>query len=169
MVWFKDSQSAVSAAWADGEEKRNGLPNGPCARACRPRKEADLTVTDCATTSSFSLRLFGPLDIRLSGEPLPRLRSRKGQWLLALLALRHDAEVSRSWLAGLLWPDSSEAQALAGLRNSLMDLRRAMGLEGRRLESPTPSTLRLDLDGAEADVVTFDAALARGDAASLEQ
>src|SRR5947208_12676743 len=127
-----------------------------------------MTVTDCATTS-FSLRLFGPLDVRLSGEPLPRLRSRKGQWLLALLALRHDAEVSRSWLAGLLWPDSPEAQALAGLRNSLMDLRRAMGPEGDRLESPSPSTLRFRLEGAEADVVAFDEALSRGDAPSLDR
>jgi DNA-binding SARP family transcriptional activator len=105
----------------------------------------------------------------LSGEPLPRLRSRKGQWLLALLALRHDAEVSRSWLAGLLWPDSPEAQALASLRNSLMDLRRAMGPEGHRLHSPSPSTLRLRLKGAEADVVAFDEALSCGDAPSLDR
>jgi DNA-binding SARP family transcriptional activator len=127
-----------------------------------------MTVTECDTTS-FSLRLFGPLDVRLGGEPLPRLRSRKGQWLLALLALRHDAEVSRSWLAGLLWPDSSEAQALASLRNSLMDLRRAMGPEGHRLQSPSPSTLRLRLEGAEADVVAFEEALSRGDALSLDR
>src|SRR5215210_8108223 len=130
---------------------RNVSPNGPCTGAWRPRKQVDMTVTDCATTP-FSLRLFGPLDIRLSGEPLPRLRSRKGQWLLALLALRHDAEVARLWLAGLLWPDSSEAQGLASLRNSLMDLRRAMGPEGHRIQSPSPSTLRLHLEGAEADV-----------------
>jgi DNA-binding SARP family transcriptional activator len=143
-------------------------PNGPYTRASRPRKEAATTVTDPAPIS-FSLRLFGPLDVRLSGEPLPRLRSRKGQWLLALLALRHDAEVSRSWLAGLLWPDSSEAQSLASLRNSLMDLRRAMGPEGHRLHSPTPSTLRLHLKGAEADVVAFDEALSCGDAPSLDR
>jgi DNA-binding SARP family transcriptional activator len=129
---------------------------------------AGTPATDRAITP-FSLRLFGPLDIRLSGEPLPRLRSRKGQWLLALLALRHDAEVSRAWLAGMLWPDSSEAQALASLRNSLMDLRRAMGPEGHRLQSPTPSTLRLRLEDAEADVVAFDAALSRGDPPSLDR
>jgi DNA-binding SARP family transcriptional activator len=147
---------------------RNVSPNGPCAGAWRPRREAETTVTDRAPIS-FSLRLFGPLDVRLSGEPLPRLRSRKGLWLLALLALRSDAEVSRSWLAGLLWPDSSEAQALAGLRNSLMDLRRAMGPEGHRLQSPSPSTLRLRLESAEADVVAFDEALSRGDAPSLDR
>ena len=32
---------------------------------------------------------------------------------------------------------------------------------------PNPHTLSLDLTGADADVVTYDAAIARGDAASL--
>src|SRR5215217_5737682 len=123
MVAFSHtSRNAVSTASTKSEEMRNASPNRLDTRARKPYKEADTTVTDRATTS-FSLRLFGPLDVRLSGEPLPRLRSRKGQWLLALLALRHGAEVSRSWLAGLLWPDSSESQALTSLRNSLMDLR----------------------------------------------
>lgn len=147
---------------------RNASPNGSGTIAWRPYKQANTNVTDCATTG-FSLRLFGPLDVRLSGEPLPRLRSRKGQWLLALLALRHNAEVSRSWLAGLLWPESAEPQALASLRNSLMDLRRAMGPEAHRLQSPSPATLRLRLEDAEADVVAFDEALSRGDAPSLDR
>jgi DNA-binding SARP family transcriptional activator len=142
--------------------------NGPDTKARITHKEADTLAMDQAP-NSLSLRLFGPLDVRLSGEPLPRLRSKKGQWLLALLTLRHDAEVSRSWLSGLLWPDSSEAQGLASLRNSLMDLRRALGPEGHRLQSPSPSTLRLRLEDAEADVVAFDQALSRGDAASLER
>src|SRR6476661_4962579 len=168
MVCRHGNQDAVSAASSNSKEKRNMSPNGTLTRAWRPHKQAYKMVMDCAALP-FSLRLFGPLDVRLSGEPLPRLRSRKGQWLLALLALRHDAELSRSWLAGLLWPDSSEAQALASLRNSLMDLRRAMGPEGDRLQSPSPSTLRLRLEGAEADVVAFEEALSRGDAASLDR
>jgi DNA-binding SARP family transcriptional activator len=168
MHYCHANPDAVSKASTKSEEKRNGSSNGTVTTAWRLSKQVNMTLTDHATTA-FSLRLFGPLDVRLSGEPLPRLRSRKGQWLLALLTLRHDAEVSRSWLAGLLWPDSSEAQALAGLRNSLMDLRRAMGPEGHRLESPTPATLRLRLDAAEADVVAFDEALARGDTPSLDQ
>jgi hypothetical protein len=50
--------------------------------------------------------MFGPLQVELNGQPLPRLRSRKGHWLLALLVLRHGREVERAWLAGMLWPDS---------------------------------------------------------------
>ena len=43
----------------------------------------------------LALRLFGPFEVHVNGGPLPRLRSRKGQWLLALLALRHGAPVDK--------------------------------------------------------------------------
>src|SRR5689334_12425846 len=113
------------------------------------------------------------MEVRLNGAPLPRLRSCKGQWLLALLALKHDAAVERSWLAGTLWPDTSESRAFASLRKSLTDLRRALGPEAPRLCSPTPRTLCLEMAGAGyppsgwIDVVAFDTAIARGDPPSL--
>src|SRR5438128_10967811 len=121
------------------------------------------------TAAPLALHLFGPFEVRLHGQPLPRLRSRKGQWLLALLTLRHGGEVDRSWLAGTLWPDSPETAALASLRNCLKDLRRALGAEADRLHSPTPRLLALDLAGAEADIVAFDAGIAQGAAPSLER
>ena len=65
--------------------------------------------------SPLRIRMFGPLDVSVEGRPLPRLRSRKGQWLLSLLALRHGSEVDRTWLAGMLWPDVTEARAGACL------------------------------------------------------
>jgi predicted ATPase/class 3 adenylate cyclase len=120
-------------------------------------------------TSRLCLRLFGPFEARVSGEPLPHLRTRKGQWLLALLTLRGGCEVERAWLAGTLWPDSSEELAAQSLRTSLADLRRALGPEAGRLRSPTPHTLSLDLAGAEIDVMAFDAASARGDMPALER
>src|SRR5437660_11672818 len=85
----------------------------------------------------LAIHLFGPFEVRLHGQPLPRLRSRKGQWLLALLTLRRGGAVDRSWLAGTLWPNSQETAALASLRNCLKDLRRALGAEADRLHSPT--------------------------------
>src|SRR5947209_13123485 len=117
----------------------------------------------------LALHLFGPFEVRRDGQAPPRLRSRKGQWLLALLTLRHGGEVDRAWLAGTLWPDSPEPAAFASLRNCLKDLRRALGAEASRLHSPTPRLLALDLAGAQADVVAFDAAIAQGDAPALEQ
>src|SRR5947209_4953249 len=82
------------------------------------------------------LRLFGPFEAHLGAQPLPRLRTRKGEWLLALLVLRHERVVERDWLAGTLWPESAQAEALANLRNSLYDLRQALGPEARRLHAP---------------------------------
>src|SRR5262249_24845082 len=118
---------------------------------------------------SLALQLFGPFEVRLNGVPLVRLRSRKGQYLLALLTLRHGAEVERAWLASLLWPDSDEAQAFGSLRRSLTDLRQALGEQAWRVASPSPRTLCLDLVGADADVVAFDASVQRGDEPSLER
>jgi predicted ATPase/DNA-binding SARP family transcriptional activator len=105
------------------------------------------------------IRLFGPMDVQVDGHPLPRLATRKRMWLLALLVLRQDRDVDRVWLAGTLWPDSSEQQALANLRQSLAELRRALGQQAERLQS-TSRFVRLDLTGAFCDVQVFDMALA---------
>lgn len=119
--------------------------------------------------STLAIRLLGPFDVRVNGGLLPRLRSRKGLWLLALLTLRHGREVERAWLAGTLWPDSPESQAYASLRQSLTDLRRALGAAAEHLSSPTPHTLLLELAGTEVDVVEFDAAITQGNPPALER
>src|SRR5688500_1421769 len=76
--------------------------------------------------SGLQMRLFGALDVRVGGRPMPRLRSRKGHWLLALLALRAGRDVDRTWLAGTLWPEDAEADGRRSLRQSLHDLRLAL-------------------------------------------
>lgn len=77
--------------------------------------------------------------------------------------------MDRAWLAGTLWPDSPEAAALANLRSSLKDLRQALGPEAERLHSLGLSALSLDLTGAHADVIAFDAAIAQGETVALER
>jgi DNA-binding SARP family transcriptional activator len=68
------------------------------------REIADTLVIHC----------FGPFRVQVGGAPLPRLRSRKAAWLLALLLLRHGREaegpppVERGWLATTLWPECPE-------------------------------------------------------------
>ena len=111
-----------------------------------------------AALPTLSVRLFGPFDVWVEGKPLPRLRSRKGQWLLALLALRGGLAVERTWLAGTLWPETTEENALVSLRQTLTDLRRALGPEAVRIVSPTTRTLAFDISGAFVDVALFDAA-----------
>jgi predicted ATPase/DNA-binding SARP family transcriptional activator len=114
------------------------------------------------------LQLFGTFAAQVDGRPLPPQRSRKGDWLLALLALQRGGEMDRASLAGLLWPESAHTQALYNLRRTLTELREMLGSEAWRLTSPHPHTLALDLTGAQVDVLAFDAALARGDEASLQ-
>jgi predicted ATPase/DNA-binding SARP family transcriptional activator len=121
------------------------------------------------TAIPLAIRCFGPFEVHVCGTPIPRLRSCKGYWLLALLALRPGSAVERGWLAGLFWPESLETQAAAHLRRTLTDLRQALGTEACRLRSPAPHTLCLDLSGCEVDIHAFDAAISRGDEASLER
>src|SRR5579871_6366025 len=122
-----------------------------------------------STTLPLSLRLFGQFEAQVCGAPLPSLRTRKGAWLLSLLALRAGGAIERKWLAGTLWPDSPDALALRNLRTSLADLRQALGRHADRLHSPTSRTLCLDLAGAAVDVLAFDQAIRHGDAPALEQ
>lgn len=115
----------------------------------------------------MTINLFGPLRVRLHGEPMPRVRARSAEWLLALLVLRHGRRVQRSWLAGTLWPDSEETQALQNLRHALLSLRKALGPQSERLQSPTRDTLTLDLSDTETDALRFDDAVRKGDEEAL--
>src|SRR5947209_1390556 len=108
-----------------------------------------------AAAAGLRIGLLGPFEVRLGAAPLPRLRARSDQWLLALLALRQGAAVQRRWLAGTLWPASEEGLALANLRRGLNSLRRALGPFGAALRSPGPGALCLDRTGAFVDAVAF--------------
>jgi hypothetical protein len=43
---------------------------------------------DAIAMPPLTIQLFGPLRVTGGGEPLPRLRTRSVEWLLALLTLR---------------------------------------------------------------------------------
>ncbi|HLK57789.1 MAG TPA: AAA-like domain-containing protein, partial [Chthonomonadaceae bacterium] len=118
---------------------------------------------------ALEIRLFGPPDVRVDGKPLMGLHSRKGYSLLALLVLRQDREVTREWLSGTLWPESTQSRAFYNLRENLTDLRRALGREATRLQAPTRQTLVLDLNGVWVDVLEFDSTLRQGDPDALTQ
>src|SRR5580704_2998473 len=98
-----------------------------------------------AIEQNIELRLLGTFSLAIGGKPLPPLRTRKGQWLLALLALRDGRPVERTWLAGMLWPDSLEEQSLCNLRRALTDLRSALGPATDRICAPSPRSLSLEI------------------------
>jgi DNA-binding SARP family transcriptional activator len=73
------------------------------------------------------LRLLGPMEITLDGEPVTSFESSKVRALLAYLAVEADRSHRRETLAGLLWPDWPERSARTNLRNALSNLRKAIG------------------------------------------
>ena len=119
----------------------------------------------------LKIQLFGRMEAEIHGRPLPRMRSRKELWLLALLALESGRDVSRVWLSQTLWPSPDYSTDLANnyLRRSLMELRKALGEEAGRLQSGSARSVSFDLTGAYVDALVFDAAVARRDPASLEE
>lgn len=74
----------------------------------------------------LEIRLLGRYDVRLDGSPI-RIRSRPARTLLAYLVLTLGTHHPRERLAGLLWPDSTEANARKNLRQALWRLRKAIG------------------------------------------
>ena len=117
----------------------------------------------------LELQLFGSVNLRVNGEPVELPGSQKSRWLLALLALRGGREVSRSWLAGTLWPEVEESRALFYLRRELTYLRRVFGTSSNRIQNGSASSLILALDDVEVDVVEFDRAIRNGDETSLRR
>ncbi len=120
-------------------------------------------------TYPLEIRLFGQLQVLVCGSPIPRLRSRKGLLLLAHLALRIGRPVDRKWLAAVLWPDSAESQSRASLRQTLADLRRALGSQADKLQVDGVQTLRLRNEDVYVDAIEFDALTAKSDRGALER
>ena len=72
------------------------------------------------------IRLLGELSLQSTAGELPLLESGRAISLLACLLVHREAPQSRQRLAFLLWPDSTEPQALTNLRHLLHTLRRAL-------------------------------------------
>lgn len=73
----------------------------------------------------IEFRLLGQFDVRLENRVI-EIASRPAQSLLAYLLLNPTPQ-RRERLAGVLWPDSSEANARRNLRQALWQIRRALG------------------------------------------
>jgi DNA-binding SARP family transcriptional activator/predicted ATPase len=73
-------------------------------------------------TTKLQLILFGKPKIAIDGTPIEKFRYQKSLALLAYLAVTGKPH-SRETLAGLLWGESTEANARVSLRKSLTELR----------------------------------------------
>ena len=73
----------------------------------------------------LEIRLLGQFDVRLDDQPI-ELPSRPAQSLLAYLLLNPGTAHRREKLAGLFWPDATEANARNNLRYALWRIRKAI-------------------------------------------
>ncbi|MBN1246173.1 MAG: hypothetical protein JXC32_00875, partial [Anaerolineae bacterium] len=111
----------------------------------------------------LSLSLLGSFRVSLDGQPVTDFKSSKARALLAYLAVEADHAPPRQALAGLLWPDWPDPDALANLRSTLSSLRTTIG--DREAEPPflliTHETLQFNKHTDHSlDVAQLDAAAA---------
>ena len=97
-------------------------------------------------------------------ESLPGLESGRARSLIALLVLGGGQPVARHRLAGMLWPDSTEAQARTNLRHLLHTLRRTHPQVVTRIEVTADSLRWRAEPPAVIDVADFEALLDDPDA-----
>jgi len=75
----------------------------------------------------LAIRLLGPFEVTLDGEPVTHFETLKACALLAYLADEASNPHHREALAEMLWPDRPEGAARANLRHTLRALRLAIG------------------------------------------
>ena len=73
------------------------------------------------------MSLLGPFQVILNGDPVTHFGSDTARALLAYLAMHPGVAHRRDALAGLLWPEQPDAEALRNLRVALSRLRDAIG------------------------------------------
>lgn len=108
-----------------------------------------------ARTCEVEIDLFGPLlVIGPNGEKLTP-RSQKAKAVLALLALSEHGTRSRSWICEKLWSESPSHQAFANLRQTLTEVRKALGSYSERVVSTDKFTISLQMDSVRVDALQF--------------
>ena len=118
--------------------------------------------------ASLKLRLLGPFRAEdAAGAPLA-IASRKGQALLAYLALTAGQRHSRDKLALLLWSDRPDDRARHSLRQCVLTLRKVLGDEAESVLLADDEGLSLAAETVEVDALDFEAAVASGTREALE-
>lgn len=83
---------------------------------------------------ALRIHCLGNLQVEIDGQPINHFDTDKTRALLVYLAIEKEHPQPRSHLAGLLWSDQSEEQALHSLRQTLSSLRKTLGVSN----SPNP-------------------------------
>lgn len=101
------------------------------------------------------LFLFGGVDVRVDGRPMPGRLGKKAAGLLVRLALPLGRKHSREELATLFWPDRFDEQARQSLRQALTAIRRKLADAEACLQSEN-GEVWISADGVSSDVAAFE-------------
>lgn len=96
--------------------------------------------------AQLTIRLLGSFTVERNEQPVTTFRSLKNQALLAYLAVEAARPHTRPALAGLLWPEQPENEALLNLRQALFRLRNVLANDEATppFLQITPATVQFD-------------------------
>lgn len=120
----------------------------------------------------LELALLGRFDAKRDGLAVEGLSSDHLRGLLSYLAVESGRDHLRRQLASLLWPERSDAQALAALRSALANLRGALGERGTPLPFVLVTRTAVQFNTASdhwLDVAEFERLKDQPDVPSLER
>lgn len=104
----------------------------------------------------LELRLLGGFELRVCDGDVITLPTRKGEALLALLAMRLGQAVMRERVCSLLWPDFRDQQARHNLRQAVHYVRKALSNAVRSALISEPHALALDAAAVQVDVAQIE-------------
>ena len=105
--------------------------------------------------TTFRVKLLGRFRLQSRAGTELAIPSRKGQALMAVLALAGGQAVARERLAALLWSDRGEQQARSSLRQALTELRKALPDLDPPLLVADRASVGLDPDAIEIGEVSY--------------
>ena len=107
------------------------------------------------TEQAHYIRVLGPLDVLVDGQPAPVIGRRKKS-LLAALSLRAASLVSNDHLVEAVWPEGAPAKALGALRVHVSHLRRMLRLDETAVDPITTGDNGYGLMLGSVDAVEFE-------------
>ena len=141
--------------------------NKKYSQASQVRFDGDIGIQPFFPT--LRINLLGTFLIASDHIPLTSIEVPRLQSLLAYLVLHRGAPQSRTRLASMLWPDSTEEQAHTNLRNLLYKLRQALPDSDQYLVVNRHMLMWQDNESSAMDVQEFEQAVKMSEQAeSLE-
>ena len=102
------------------------------------------------------IRMLTSADVSLSLGQTKAIPGARQRALFVALALEPNSQISRDWLADLLWPNASQSQARQRLRMTLLNLRKALDKSREVTVEANNEAIWLHAKTEDVDVALFE-------------